>query len=173
MLDPTTQALLPGDDELAAFLANVENARLFEELATMLQTQGVGEVTPPSSLLRQGTDWKRLRQPPLVLAPRDLWSNIVPTLRLVRDHLVPPLGSLEVVSAYRTALYNGQAGGARASKHLGFHAVDLIPHRPIARDELVQHVKGVWLRVGKSTNMGLGFYGGIRFHVDTFAFRTW
>ena len=52
-------------------------------------------------------------------------------------------------------------------------AVDLVTLHPITRDELIQQLCAVHARTGEPYGVGLGFYVGLRFHVDSRKFRTW
>ena len=56
--------------------------------------------------------------------PRELWENIVPTLRILddlRDHLKAPV---TISSTYRSPAYNRAIKGASSSRHMKFDAVD-------------------------------------------------
>jgi hypothetical protein len=52
-------------------------------------------------------------------------------------------------------------------------AVDLVPLRPITRDAMIQQLCAVHARAGGPYGVGLGFYVGLRFHIDSRKFRTW
>ena len=58
--------------------------------------------------------------------PRELWSNIVPTLRIV-DRLRAELGRpIVILSSYRSPAYNRAIGDAAPkSKHMEFRALDI------------------------------------------------
>ena len=57
--------------------------------------------------------------------PRELWDNIVPTIKVV-DELRHRLGvPITINSSYRSPAYNRAVGGARASQHLRFNALDI------------------------------------------------
>ena len=100
-------------------------------------------------------------QPP----PKPLWKNIVPALRVVddlREHLGKPC---RILSSYRCAAYNKAVGGARASQHLRFNALD------IAFDGVspvrVHAILKMWRDQGKFKG-GLGLYRKSGFvHIDT------
>ncbi|MGC4121635.1 MAG: D-Ala-D-Ala carboxypeptidase family metallohydrolase [Myxococcales bacterium] len=97
----------------------------------------------------------------------------MPVLRFVQKELVPELGELEVMSAYRTEAYNEPAGGARRSRHCTFGALDLQPKNAVARKDLHAKLTRLWKAKGKETQWGLGLYSGTRFHVDVWRYRTW
>jgi hypothetical protein len=64
-------------------------------------------------------------------------------------------------------------GGARASKHLAFAALDMEPAQPLSRSDLIARLCPLHARRGPARAMGLGIYGGTRFHIDTSGFRRW
>lgn len=165
----------PGTEaEHAAYLReDPERARAFARLERYLERRGVGDVVPVWQLCRQGTDWRDARLPAFAIPPEPEWPHVVPTLRLVRGEVVPAVGPVEVVSGYRTREYNERAGGARASRHLAFDAVDLAPAGELQRARLHQRLDGVWRGPGRRRRMGLGLYAGTRFHVDTHRHRRW
>lgn len=58
------------------------------------------------------------------MPPRESWRNIVPTI-LVLDTLRAEIGApIRVLSGYRSPDYNRAVGGAAASQHLDFRALD-------------------------------------------------
>ncbi|WP_243394812.1 D-Ala-D-Ala carboxypeptidase family metallohydrolase [Leptospira adleri] len=130
-------------------------------------------MVPAEQLLRQGTDWRQAESPPFSIPPRDLWPNILPTLRVIRDLILPEIGPVTVVSGFRDAEYNVKAGGAKSSRHLLFSAVDLVPNREIDRIELHNRLLNLWQKKGPEKKIGLGLYSRNRFHIDTNGFRKW
>jgi hypothetical protein len=144
--------------------------RAFEDT---LRAAGVLDVVEPWTLWYQGTSWESGGHPPFVEPPREDWPAIVPTLRILRDAVIPVTGPLCVVSGYRTSAYNASEGGAKASKHMGFHGVDVLPAREWTRAALHGALKRLHVRVGPSRKMGLGLYSGVRFHVDAWRYRSW
>jgi hypothetical protein len=145
----------------------------YADFVQYLSEKNVSDVVLPWQLLRQGTDWEEEGHPPFAMAPRDKWHEILPTLELIRDDIIPEIGAVEVVSGYRTREYNSVAGGSRNSQHLYFSAVDLIPEKRISRDTLVSSLRGIYVESGDHHHMGLGIYSNVRFHVDTHRKRTW
>jgi hypothetical protein len=148
------------DDDYAAFEAVLEQA-------------GVVDVVPPWHLWRQGTDWEKVGHPAFAMPPRDEWTNIVPTLRFIRDDIVPSVGPVEVVSGFRTKEFNTAAAGAPGSRHQWFEAVDVVPFRYWGRESLHTVLLSQWAGPGVPANMGLGLYQATRFHVDTWKHRKW
>jgi hypothetical protein len=59
--------------------------------------------------------------------PKTLWDNVVPTA-IIADWAREYMGvAIEITSAYRHAGYNAEIGGADASQHRSFRALDLAP----------------------------------------------
>ncbi len=164
----------PGDEsDWAAFVAEADHAARYERFSHYLEAHGVAEVVPPWQLCRQGTDWKTAHLSAFAIPPEREWPHIVPTLRFITSHVVPTIGPVEVVSGYRTRAYNRRAGGARESRHLRFEAVDLVPRREHSRARLHRRLGVLWRGPGRGARVGLGLYGGTRFHIDTHRHRRW
>lgn len=163
----------PSHGQFQDFLVEEDLAGTFADFEAHLQAAGVAEVVPPWTLWRQGTDWRSVEQPPFAVPPRDTWDAMVPTLRVVRDDVVPVVGPVEVVSAWRTETYNAVAGGSAGSRHKWFEAVDLQPRRSWERSALHDRLLELWRTRGPKVRMGLGLYDFTRFHVDTHRHRRW
>ena len=101
------------------------------------------------------------------------WPHIVQTLRYINDYVIPTVGPVEAVSAYRNPSLNVCAGGAPESAHKHYSAVDLVPLRQTTREELMRKLCAVHARRGTDYSVGLGFYAFLRFHVDTTKYRRW
>ena len=138
-----------------------------------LDDAGVAYVVPTWQLLRTASQWGRCGAEPFEMPPMAEWPNIVQTLRFVRDYVVPAIGPVEAVSAYRNPLLNQCAGGARESVHQHMSAVDLVPVRPISRPEMIARLCAAHALQGNRYAVGLGFYTKFRFHVDSWKYRTW
>jgi hypothetical protein len=124
-------------------------------------------------LLRTATDWQKCAAQPFEVPPETLWPNMVETLAYVRAHVVPVIGPVEPVSVYRNPTLNACAHGAPASAHAQFYAMDLVPLRPTGREGLIRGLCAIHLWRGTGYDVGLGFYKGLRFHVDSKKFRKW
>lgn len=98
---------------------------------------------------------------------------MVPTLKVIRDEVVPLLGPIEALSVFRTDQINGCIGGASKSYHIRFYAIDMRSTANVSRAELVSKLCDLHRRKGRSLGLGLGIYKGVRFHIDTVSFRTW
>jgi len=156
---------------LQAVPGRAEQVQSFEQF---LANEDVGGVLPTDQLLLNATDWKRCKlEAPYTLAPRTLWPHLVATLKFVRDEIVPAIGQVEAESGYREAKLNLCAGGAPKSAHALFYALDLVPTKPMTQPNLISALCKLHRERGSAYYLGLGFYGGLRFHVDTKGFRLW
>ncbi|MFA0809744.1 D-Ala-D-Ala carboxypeptidase family metallohydrolase [Microbulbifer epialgicus] len=155
------------------FLKRESNYALFTRLKDFLRLNQVDQVVPPFELLRQGSDWQDLDEPPFAIPPAENWGAMVYTLRALQQEIVPRIGPVTVISGWRTTSYNSKAGGSRGSKHLHFCGLDIVPQNNFSREQLVPVLRDIHKRNGQQWNMGLGIYKGIRFHVDTCGYRRW
>jgi len=135
--------------------------------------KGVYGVLPSWQVLRTASMWSQCNGPPFEVPPPKLWPAIERTLRFIRDHVVPVLGRVQAVSAYRNPELNTCAGGAVGSAHRDFSALDLVPDKPLTRRQIFDRICRVHRGKGPAAGVGLGFYAFARFHVDTRSFRRW
>lgn len=143
-------------------------------IETYLRREGVGDVLPLADILRSDARWRRCpKAEAFAVPPRSLWPAMVPTLRYVRDQVVPAVGPVRVVSGYRDPAANACQRGATASRHLRFAALDLEPRNGRSRDALIAALCPLHARTGAANHIGLGIYAGTRFHIDTAGFRRW
>jgi hypothetical protein len=134
----------------------------------------VGGVLGPEELLRNASSWRSCRLAyPWSMPPRELWPHVVPALRFIRDQVIPEIGPVMVESGWREPRLNACSGGAPKSAHALYYALDLVPQDMITRRELIATVCRLHARKGKAYNIGLGFYDGVRFHIDGKAYRRW
>ena len=138
-----------------------------------LVTYGVGGVAPTWQLLRTASDWQKCAAQPFEVPPTIAWPNIVAALRYVGAYVVPRIGPVEVVSVYRNPALNACAHGAPTSTHLQMGAVDMVPLRPINREALMGQLCAIHQASGAANATGLGFYKGLRFHIDSRKYREW
>ena len=136
-------------------------------------TYDVGGIVPTWQLLRTASDWQRCGAAAVRVPPAAEWPNIVQTLRYIRDRVIPAIGPVEPVSAYRNPALNVCAGGARRKRAPHYQAIDLVPLRPITREALMRDLCALHRRGGEPYGVGLGFYAFLRFHIDTRRFRNW
>ena len=174
--EPTAPYVTPGQDEPGYrnwYIAAPAHAPAVRTFNQYLLTYGVAGVVPTWQLLRTASDWQNCVAAPFEVPPVEAWPNVVQTLRYVRDRVVPVIGPVEPVSVYRNEILNRCAGGAAESAHRYMQAVDMVPLRPITRGELIRQLCWAHEHSGQPYGVGLGFYVGLRFHVDSRKFRTW
>jgi hypothetical protein len=139
-----------------------------------LAAAGVESVVPMWQLVRTSSSWRECGAEPFETPPADKWSHIVTTLKFVRDEVVPAVGEVEPLSAYRNEALNACSKGARQSAHRQFFALDLTPvNKAVDRTAMIRSVCAAHAREGRAYSTGLGFYTGRRFHVDSSGFRKW
>ena len=173
---PAAAYVTPGQDEpgyRSWYIAAPDRAARVKAFSDYLTTWGVGGVVPSWQLLRTASSWERCGAQPFEVPPTSEWPHIVQTLRYIHAHVVPTVGPVEAVSAYRNPLLNACAGGAPESAHKHYSAIDLVPLQPTSREQLMRSLCRVHARRGTDYEVGLGFYAFLRFHVDTTRFRRW
>ncbi|WP_114954265.1 D-Ala-D-Ala carboxypeptidase family metallohydrolase [Sphingosinicella terrae] len=139
-----------------------------------LAAEGVEHVVPVWQLIRTSSSWRQCASEPFEVAPADKWDHIVRTLKFVRDEVVPAIGPVEALSAYRNEQLNRCSAGAPRSAHRHFHALDLTPVRAeVTRATMIRTVCSAHGQRGRDYDTGLGFYSGLRFHVDSSGYRRW
>jgi hypothetical protein len=151
--------------------ANVQALGAFRDY---LAAQGLETVVPMWQLIRTSSSWRECGAQPFEVPPPDKWGRIVKTLRFVRDDVIPRVGEVETLSAYRNGDLNACSNGAPKSAHREFFALDLTPvNKNLERETMIRSVCQAHARDGQEYNVGLGFYTGRRFHVDSSGFRKW
>jgi hypothetical protein len=174
--EPLAPYIIVGQDEPGYrnwYMAAPWHASAVKSFNDYLVTYGVAGIVPTWQLLRTASDWQRCGAQPFEVPPSEDWPNVVQTLRYVRDKVIPTIGPVEPVSVFRNPMLNQCAAGAPESAHRFMQAVDLVPLQPITRDALIQRLCAVHARSGEPYGVGLGFYVGLRFHIDSRKFRTW
>ena len=178
-LDPSSEAAFEQWLE-----ARNERAEDYAAFQSYLNNQGVGDVVAPWQLARVDREYaQRCKLDIWRLPPENLWPNIVPALRLVRDHVEPTMGEVEVQSSYRSPELNVCAGGAARSRHISFEALDLLlVNRRTDLDALYPELCAMQEEAGPESGMGLGAYYDPsdpvynregRFHIDAAGYRSW
>ena len=170
---PATAAATPDSFEswLDKAPARRANVQAFE---SFLVAQGVAGVLPTREILLNDDTWSACHMDgPYSLAQRSYWPHIVGTLRYIRDEIVPAIGPVQVSSGFRDSAFNRCSGGAGDSAHTRFYALDLTPVHAISRTALIGTVCAGHSRHGAAYRIGLGFYDGVRFHIDSRSFRRW
>lgn len=172
-----TSGLAPGQtaDDFKAWLGgSPANRPKLAAFRDYLAAQGVESVVPVWQLTRTSSSWRGCGADPFEVPPADKWQRIVRTLRFVRDEVVPGVGEVETLSAYRNQQLNTCSAGAPKSAHREFFALDVTPvNKALARAEMIRSVCIAHARDGRAYDAGLGFYSGRRFHVDSSAYRKW
>lgn len=146
-------------------------ARAVGEYRQYLDQQGLADLSPMASLLRSARSWRECKASQYLVPPRELWANLLPTLRALRDlqaaGLVDPR---RVASGYRSPELNVCAGGSPRSRHVTNNALDFDLSNSA---ENVTRLCEYWRRNGPALKLGLGFYTDTKIHLDTSGFRTW
>lgn len=140
---------------------------------SFLKGQGLQGVLPTWQLTRTASDYAKCDGPAFQVAPIAEWQHLAETLRFIKKHVQPVIGDVEAMSGYRNAELNKCAGGAKESAHRHFFALDLVPRRNIARAGLIRSLCAIQEFRGRGYKIGLGFYNGLRFHLDSKGFRRW
>lgn len=139
-----------------------------------LAAEGVASVIPVWQLVRTSSSWRDCGSQPFEVPPADKWDGIITTLKFVRDQVVPGVGEVETLSAYRNEQLNACSHGAPQSAHRHFVALDLTPvDKAVERADMIRSVCAAHTRNGDDYDAGLGFYTGRRFHVDSSGYRKW
>ena len=150
------------------------NLERLGEFRGFLAAQGLESVVPIWQLVRTSSSWSECGAEPFEVPPAERWQHIVKTLKFVRDDVIPSVGQVETLSAYRNGELNACSNGAPKSAHREFFALDLTPlNKSLDRMAMIRSVCEAHARDGQTYNVGLGFYTGRRFHVDSSGFRRW
>jgi hypothetical protein len=174
--DPAAPYITAGQDEpgyRSWFLAASWRAGQVRQFNDYLATYQVAGIVPTWQLFRTATAWKDCGDEPFEIPPTSEWPHIVQTLRYIHDYVIPAVGAVEPVSGYRNPHLNQCARGAPDSAHKHYSAIDLVPLRPITREELMRALCVSHSEHGAPYNAGLGFYAYLRFHIDSTKFRRW
>ena len=174
--DPDAPYISAGQNEpgyRAWYLGDPAHAAQVKAFNDYLAGAEVAGVLPTWQLLRTASAWKDCASQPFEVPPSSEWPHMIQTLRYIRDYVIPAVGPVEPVSAYRNPTLNVCAGGAPDSAHKLDSAVDLVPLKPITREVLMRTLCGIHTEHGAAYNAGLGFYAYLRFHVDSIKYRRW
>jgi len=174
--NPTERYVKAGQDEAGYrdwYMASPEHPIRIAGLHHYLSVWDAAWIIPTWQIVRTASDWRDCNQPAFEVPPTSEWPHIVQTLRFIRDEVVPAVGKVEAVSAFRNPVLNECAGGAPGSAHLSYYAIDLVPLKEMTREDLITTICAVHDRRGQAYSAGLGFYAFLRFHVDSMGFRRW
>jgi len=176
VFNPAAAYVTAGQDEagyrawLAAATWRPVYVKAFDD---WLAAQEIAGIVPTWQLLRTASMWRDCGAEPFEVPPSDQWPHLVETLHYVRDHVIPVVGPVEAVSVYRNETLNKCAGGAKESAHRWLYALDMVPLRPTTRPALMRGLCAIHSWQGNGSAVGLGFYKGLRFHIDSKKFRKW
>ena len=169
--------LAPGQSAVdfeAWALRTPANLKALGSFRDYLAAQGLDAVVPMWQLVRTSSSWRECGAQPFEVPPTDKWGRIVKTLKFVRDDVIPSVGEVETLSAYRNGDLNACSDGAPKSAHREFFAMDVTPvNKQLERGAMIRSVCKAHARDGQTYDVGLGFYSGRRFHVDSSGFRKW
>ena len=139
-----------------------------------LEAARVENVVPTWQLVRTASSWRECSGPRFEVAPMGEWTHMAETLEFVKEHVEPVIGKVEALSGFRNEGLNQCAGGAKESAHRHFYALDLTPASDaISRGGMIRSICKIHEFRGPEFDIGLGFYSGMRFHVDSKGFRRW
>lgn len=160
----------------------------FAAFSAYLEDEGIAKIVPHWQLLLTDSQFRSAKCPiaTYMLPPRATWPNIAKTLRLVRDHVIPAVGQVRIVSGYRPPKFNACRNGASKSAHMGRGAFDMVSISDAKRNslagkrQLYSDLCEMWLGA-KNSDMGLGAYydpetpkrSKGRFHIDGAGYRNW
>tara|TARA_R100001129_G_scaffold39536_3_gene26610 strand:- start:1121 stop:1834 length:714 start_codon:yes stop_codon:yes gene_type:complete len=159
-----------------------DRAERYARFSAFLSQEGVADVIEPWQLSQlDAYVAERCETDVFAIPPEDLWPNIVPALRLVRDEVIPAVGPVTVLSSWRNPQTNACAGGAPRSNHLEFAALDLATQPRRVDVSLYRDLCAMHDAAGRASRMGLGAYydpvegeySGGRFHIDARGYRDW
>lgn len=170
----TTYAEGQGRADYLAWLAREPAARAqVLSFKTYLDMEEVEDVVPVWQLVRTASMWRECSGPRFQVAPVEDWKHIADTLGYVKNHVEPVIGKVAAVSGYRNEDLNACSGGAEQSAHRHFFALDLVPVKEVPRPQMMRSLCAIHDFRGDDYDIGLGFYSGHRFHVDSKGFRRW
>lgn len=168
-------------EDYVGWIATADHGQSVQGYKQFLKQKGLANLVPDHELLRSARDWQKCGVEPYAVPPREIWSNIVPTLSILKA-LVDDgvINDFEVTSVYRALSLNRCAGGADASRHVFNAALDfrIGPEQPSDLDQFnIQQTKTklcqFWETKGQALNMGLGVYASGQIHIDSQGFRSW
>jgi hypothetical protein len=161
-------------DAFDAWVISSNQSGALDDFDGFLRDNQVSGIIPDYQLLRTSSSWQRCRTAPFEIPPKLLWPNVLNALRSIRDDAVPAIGQVTAVSAFRNDHLNTCSGGKPMSAHREYFALDLLPNDPgLSRHQLITTLCALHGAKGAKYRIGLGFYDGVRFHVDGRRFRRW
>ncbi|MGS5704479.1 D-Ala-D-Ala carboxypeptidase ZrlA, partial [Acinetobacter baumannii] len=147
-------------EDYVVWIATLDHRQSVQAYKQFLKQKGLADLVPDHELLRSARDWQKCGVEPYAVPPREIWSNIVPTLNILKA-LVDDgvINDFEVTSVYRALALNRCAGGADASRHVFNAALDfrIGPEQPSDLDQFnIQQTKTklcqFWATKGQAFN---------------------
>jgi len=168
-------------DTYRIWLSDSVNQQQAMEYTSFLKSKGLVGYVPDHEFFQSARDWEKCGAAEFEIPPTELWSNIVPTLQimkvLVDDKVVR---DFTVTSVYRNFNLNRCAKGADTSRHVLNTAIDFrIGSEAPDTLETIQIIETkkrlctFWQEKGAALNMGLGVYSSGQVHIDSAGYRTW
>ena len=108
------------------------------------------------------------------MPPPEYWPNLVQTLRFIHEQVVPA----DRPGRGRFGLSQPDAqpaapAGRRKARTAIIRRSTWSRLRPTTREMLIRDLCNAHARRGGPYGVGLGFYVGVRFHVDSRKYRSW
>jgi Peptidase M15 len=162
---------------------SAQRAHDYAALQGMLEENGVAGIVPTWQLWRVDAQYaSRCGTAYFATPPVERWGEVIPTLKLLREKVIPVTGPLEVVSGWRSPAINTCVKGASRSQHLQFKALDLVANQRSDKRKLFKDLCDMQRAAGSKSALGLGAYFDPsdparntegRFHIDASGYRTW
>ena len=163
------------------WLVRSPNQQDVKAYKSFLWQHHLDNITPDFELFQTARDWQKCNAQEFEIPPREVWTNIIPTLQILKqlvDHKI--LDDFTVTSVYRNFNLNRCAGGADSSRHVFNAALDfrIGSAHPLADEQvIIQQTKNklchFWQEQGMNLQMGLGVYASGKIHIDSAGYRTW
>ncbi|WP_320159418.1 D-Ala-D-Ala carboxypeptidase family metallohydrolase [Acinetobacter sp. S40] len=163
------------------WLYQSNNQQEVKAYKSFLWQHHLDNIAPDFELFQTARDWQKCNAQEFEIPPREVWTNIVPTLQILKqlvDHKI--LDDFTVTSVYRNFNLNRCAGGADSSRHVFNAALDfrIGSAHPLADEQvIIQQTKNklcqFWQEQGMNLQMGLGVYASGQIHIDSAGYRTW
>lgn len=148
---------------------------------SFLKSKGLTGYIPDHEFFQSARDWEQCGAAEFEIPPTEIWSNIVPTLQIMKQLVDKKVvNDFTVTSVYRNFSLNRCAKGADTSRHVFNTAIDFrigseVPNT-LEAIEIVETKKRLctfWQEKGAALNMGLGVYSSGQIHIDSAGYRTW
>ena len=163
------------------WLNNSTNQQQVKSYTSFLESKGLAGYVPDHEFFQSARDWEKCGAAEFEIPPTELWSNIVPTLQIMKLLVDDKeINDVTVTSVYRNFSLNRCAKGADTSRHVFNTAIDFrigseVPNTLEAMQivETKKRLCTFWLEKGEALNMGLGVYSSGQIHIDSAGYRTW